>query len=379
MYPAYNNNNNNTKLVSKAYLLSVSHIWHIQNVVLASIILLILGLLVYMLSYLYFKNLYDKKFDKWSLVSDLLIRKAVFYDDDELDGDAMIPVTSRAEKLMSNKHFRKLLVNEIMSAKRSITGISADNLKHLYVQLGLDKYAMSNLSSSRWYIRAKAIQELTVMDMHELVDQIYQYTDDKNDLARMEAQSALIAFNGFEGLNFLGTVTYPISNWQQIKLLQQLSHLPPAYIDMSHWFKSDNSSVIIFTLKLARIYQRFDLYYDIVSCLDHPDPSVRYEAIHCLNEIYTDETSDDFVSRFLGEILKNQLAMIKVMETVGTEKDVEFLLDLLTHENDQIKISAARALVQSNKDGMVSLEKYSREQNQSINEIVMHIKGEVAA
>ena len=332
-----------------------------------------------MLSYMYFKSVYDKKFDKWSLISDLLIRKAVFYDDEESEDDGGIPVTARAEKLMDNKHFRKLLVNEIMSAKRSITGISADNLKHLYVQLGLDKYALGNLSNGRWYIRAKAIQELTIMGMHEFVDQICLYADDKNDLVRMEAQSALIQFNGFDGLHFLETVTYPISNWQQIKLLQQLSHLPPANIDMTQWFKSDNSSVIIFTLKLARIYQRFDLYYDIVSCLDHPDPSVRYEAIHCLNEIYTDETSDDFILRFLGEILKNQLAMIKVMETVGTEKDVMFLLDLLNHENDEIKISAARALVQSNKDGMVSLEKYSKESNDSINDIVMHIKGEVAA
>lgn len=332
-----------------------------------------------MLSYLYFKNFYDKKFDKWSLISDLLIRKAVFYDDEELDGDAMIPVTTRAEKLMSNRHFRKLLVNEIMSAKRSITGISADNLKHLYVQVGLGKYAFNNLSNGRWYIRAKAIQELTVMGMNEFVEQIRICTDDKNDLVRMEAQSALVQFSGFEGLHFLDTVSYPISNWQQIKLLQQLSHLPPANIDMSQWFKSDNSSVIIFTLKLARIYQRFDLYYDIVSCLDHADPTVRYEAIHCLNEIYTEETSDDFISRFLNEILKNQLAMIKVMATVGTEKDVLFLLDLLDHENDEIKIRAARALVQSNKNGMVSLEKYSKEQNQSINEIVMHIKGEAAA
>ena len=91
-----------------------------------------------MLSYMYFKNVYDKKFDKWSLISDLLIRKAVFYDDEESEGDSTIPVATRAENLINNKHFRKLLANEIMSAKRSITGISADNLKHLYVQLGLD-------------------------------------------------------------------------------------------------------------------------------------------------------------------------------------------------------------------------------------------------
>ena len=332
-----------------------------------------------MLSYMYFKSVYDKKFDKWSLISDLLIRKAIFYDDEELEGDAMIPVTSRAEKLMSNKYFRKLLVNEITSAKKSITGISADNLKHLYVQQGLDKYALNNLSSGRWYIRAKAVQELTIMDMHEFVEQICLYTDDKNDLVRMEAQSALVHFNGFDGLHFLDTVTYPISNWQQIKLLQQLSNVSPSQIDMSPWFKSANSTVIVFALKLARTYQRFDLYYDIVSCLDHSDPTVRYEAIHCLKDIYTDETSDDLISRFLHEILKNQLAMIKVMETVGTDKDLLFLLDLLTYENDEIKIHAARALVQSNKDGMISLEKYSREENQSIKEIVMHIKGEIAA
>ncbi|MBV8388779.1 MAG: HEAT repeat domain-containing protein [Mucilaginibacter sp.] len=328
---------------------------------------------------MYFKSVYDKKFDKWSLISDLLIRKAIFYDDEELEGDAMIPVTSRAEKLMSNKYFRKLLVNEITSAKKSITGISADNLKHLYVQQGLDKYALNNLSSGRWYIRAKAVQELTIMDMHEFVEQICLYTDDKNDLVRMEAQSALVHFNGFDGLHFLDTVTYPISNWQQIKLLQQLSNVSPSQIDMSPWFKSANSTVIVFALKLARTYQRFDLYYDIVSCLDHSDPTVRYEAIHCLKDIYTDETSDDLISRFLHEILKNQLAMIKVMETVGTDKDLLFLLDLLTYENDEIKIHAARALVQSNKDGMISLEKYSREENQSIKEIVMHIKGEIAA
>ncbi|HTK21388.1 MAG TPA: HEAT repeat domain-containing protein [Mucilaginibacter sp.] len=332
-----------------------------------------------MLSYLYFKNLYDKNFDKWSLISDLLIRKAVFYDDEELEGDKMIPVTKRAEKLMKNKHFRKLLVNEIMSAKRSITGVSADNLKHLYVQLGLDKYAFDNLLSGRWHIKAKAIQELTVMDMHEFVDQICTYTDDKNDLVRMEAQSALVQFNGFEGLNFLDTLNSPISNWHQIKLLQQLSQLPPANVDMTSWFTTTNSSVIIFTLKLARIYQRFDLYNEILACLNHENPAVRYEAIQCLNEIYTDETSDDLISRFLDEILKNQLAMIKVMATVGTEKDVEFLLDLLNHENDEIKIRAARAIVQSNKDGMISLEKYSQQKNQSINEIVMHIKGELAA
>jgi hypothetical protein len=366
--------------VAKAFLLASFNIaWHIQNIILAGIILLILSLLVYMLSYMYFKSIYDKKFDKWSSISDLLIRKAIFYDDGDVDDEEMISATARAEKLIRDKYFRKLLVNEIISAKKNITGISAENLKHLYVQLGLDKYALDNLNSNRWYIKAKAVQELTVMGMNEFVDQIYANTDDKNDLVRMEAQSALVQFKGFDGLRFLDTVTYPISNWQQIKLLQQLSHLPPSDIDMSPWFKSPNSSVIVFALKLTRNYQRIELHDDIISCLDHSDPWVRIEAIQCFNEIYTDETSDHLISRFLSETLKNQLAMIKVMQTIGTDKDVLFLLDLLSFENDEIKIYAARALVQSSKNGMISLEEYSKEAKYPINEIIMHIKGEIAA
>lgn len=364
----------------KAFVLgSFNLAWHIQNIILAGIILLILTLLVYMLSYMYFKSVYDKKFDKWSSISDLLIRQAIFYEDGDIEDDEMLSATAKAEKLIKEKYFRKLLVNEIISAKKNITGISADNLKQLYVRLGLDKYALTNLNNSRWYVKAKAVQELTVMDMHEFVDLIYSNTDDKNDLVRMEAQSALVQFMGFDGLRFLDTVSYPISNWQQIKLLQQLSHLPPSEIDMAPWFKSANSSVIVFALKLTRNYQRIELHGEIIACLDHSDPWVRIEAIQCLSEIYTDETSDELISRFLNEILKNQLAMIKVMQTIGTDRDVLFLLDLLTYDSDEIKICAARALVQSSKNGLDSLEEYSRKSNHSINGIVMHIKGEIAA
>jgi len=67
----------------------------------------------------------------------------------------LIPVTARAEKLMHDKHFRKLLVNEIISAKKNIAGISADNLKHLYVQLGLEKYALNNLTTADGILKQK--------------------------------------------------------------------------------------------------------------------------------------------------------------------------------------------------------------------------------
>jgi hypothetical protein len=195
----------------------------------------------------------------------------------------------------------------------------------------------------------------------------------------MEAQAAMVQFNGFDGLNFLDAITYPISNWQQIKLLQLLSQQPPSNIDISRWFSSANSSVVIFALKLARNYHRFELHDAIVTCLDNENSQVRLEAIHCLNEIYNDETSNHFITRFLREDIKHQLAMTKVMQTVGSEKDQLFLLDLLAHDNDELKLHAARALANTSSEGLGSLEEYSKKSDQAISQILMHIKGEKAA
>jgi hypothetical protein len=334
-----------------------------------------------MIFYLYFKARIEKKRGKWRMISDMLISKAIFFEDqrDEIEDEILASATTAAKKLVNNRHFREFISEELMSAKKNFSGGSSDSLKDFYLDLDLDKYALENLGSRRWYIKAKAIQELTTMHVDEFIEQIQAFTNDKNDLVRMEAQAALVQFNGFDGLEFLDTITYPISNWQQIKLLQLLSQQPPSNIDIARWFSSDNSSVIIFALKLARNYHRFELHDAIASCLDNEDPQVRLEAIHCLNEIYTDETSDQFIARFLREDIKHQVAMAKVMQTIGTDKDKLFLLDLLTYDSDELKLNAARALANASHDGLVSLEEYSKKSDPAIGQIIMHVKGEKAA
>ncbi|MDB5137293.1 MAG: hypothetical protein JWP37_3896 [Mucilaginibacter sp.] len=352
---------------------------HYQAIVILFIICLMIALLTYMLFYMYFKSKHEKKHVKWRIISDLLIRKAVFYDDDDEEAETLIPVTKRAEKLMRNKHFRALLTAEILSAKKNITGTSAENLIHLYQQLNLEKYALKNLKSRYWYIKAKAIQELTVMEMKEFQTLLYPFTNNHNELVRMEAQTAIVQFQGFEGLRFLDIIIYPISDWQQIKLLQQLSNVPPVYIDIDGWLKSANSSVVVFALKLARNYHRFELHDLILSCLDHPNPEVRLQAIHCLCEMYTDETSDQLISRFLKESFRHQLAMIKAMQNIGSEKDILFLLSLLDDDNHEMKLSAARALASIGKSGLTSLQDHVKSAGYPLNEILMQIKGELAA
>ncbi len=361
-----------------AYIVKV----HYQLIAIFSIACLMTSILIYMLCYMFYKSRYEKKYVQWRTITDRLIQKAVFYwDDDEQEKDenTMIPVTARAKKLMRRRQFRKLLTEEIQSAKKNITGTAADNLKHLYRQLQLDKYALKNLKSPLWHIKAKAIQELMLMEAKEYEDKLFPFTNHQNDFVRMEAQTAMVQFYGFAGLRFLDIISYPISNWQQIKLLQQLSLMPPADVSFDNWFKSENNSVVVFALKLARNYHRFDLHDQILPCLDHPSSQVRLEAIQCLREIYTDGTSDELTSRFLNEDIKNQLMMIKAIQQIGSERDIAFLLQLLDSENDEIKLFAARALANNGKNGLESLEKHAESAGDTLNQMVMQIKGEIAA
>jgi hypothetical protein len=354
--------------------------WKVQDVALAAVVTLMTCLLVFMLVYMYIKSRREKKQDKWRMISDMLINKAIFYEDrDEIEDQIIASVMTAAQELIVNRHFRKFVAQELVSAKKNISGASADSLKQFYLQLGLDKYALRNLDSRQWYVRAEAIQELTIMHTDEFIGQLHIHTNDKNEYVRMEAQAAMVQFKGFEGLNFLDDIGYPLSNWQQIKLLQLLSLKPPSTISMDKWFKSTNNTVVIFALKLTRNYRRFELHDAITECLDHEDADVRYEAIRCLNEIYTDETSDHLIARFLQQGLKHQVAIARAMQNVGSKKDEMFLFDLLTHESDELKLHAARALANASQDGLLSLEQYSKESEEAIGQILMHIKGENAA
>lgn len=334
-------------------------------------------LLVFILIFIYLKNKHEKKYAKYKIISGLLIRKAVFFDGIMLE-ETLIPVTKRATKLMVNNRFRKLFTEDLITAKNNITGTSAENLKHLYRQLNLHKNAFQDLKSTRWHIKAKAIQELNLMEIIEFKDNLSPFTNHKTELVRMEAQTALIQFTGFEGLQFLDTITYSISEWQQIKLLQKLSNLPPVHIKIDDWLKSTNNSVVVFALKLARNYHHFELHDLILTCLDHSDAQVRQQAIYCLGEIYTNETSIHLISRFWREGLKHQLLIIKALKNIGSENDIPFLLTLLPIDNYEMKLAAVEALAFNGKKGLSSLNSYCKKDIE-IHNISMQVKEELVA
>lgn len=331
-----------------------------------------------MLVYLLIKRKKRLSYKKWANIADLFINNAIFSDEDE-DGSLEMAITqNRAKKLMVHKRFRMQLSDKIISAAKSLSGQSTLNLQKFYLTLALDKYALDKVSSYSWHIRAKGIQEIGIMGLKGYLTKVYGYTNNKNDLVRAEAQITVLKLFGFEGLRFLDVITYQLTEWHQIRLLHELFHYPQEkFTGIDKWLKSDNTSVTVFALKLARIYHRFELYAEISACLNHPDPKVRFHAIQTLEDVYMEDTAGKLNARFDQEDIKNQLAIAKALQSVGSEDDIQGLIIYLYTDNIELKIAFARTLASIGEAGVDALHTHPEADQFPLNEIILQIDEEL--
>lgn len=357
-------------------MITQPHFFHLANLFFSSLILLFIAII---LVAVFFRITYDGKRQKWKLMADLLIRKTIFLEEDEeFQKASEIALTPRTVKHLKNPDFRKLLTTELTNARKNVSGSSADNLVRLYLQLNLHQNALANLKMGKWHIKALAIQELSIFGLKENLTRIYRYTNHSNDLLRMEAQVAIVRLSGFEGLRFLDLISYPLSEWQQIKLLHELAHVPPENFNgIEKWLKSENQTVIIFGLKLCRLYHRFELHDSVCACLVNEEPQVRLQAIYTLGKIYNEQTSGILIARLLKEELRHRMAIIKVLQDIGTNDDIPVLLDQLRCEDAALKQVAACALAKIGSEGLAGLLQHEHAKEYPLTEIIAQIKNEV--
>lgn len=313
--------------------------------------------------------------DRWESIINLVINTAIFSEEEDQDGDSLssvIPLSKEIYKLNDNSSFRELLTTKIIEASKSFSGTAVVNLKKLYLQLSLHLYAAKNLKSVRWNIRAKAIQEIGLMDLKDLLPELHTFANDKNELIRIEAQVSILKIVGFSGLSFLDTAVYEISNWNQILLLKELAELPPEEFNgVDNWLASNNVSVVTFALKLASKYPLFSLYGNIINCLSHSDEEVRFHAIRTLTSVYTPDTTNELKKIFNGETLRNQKEIVKTLQSIGGEDDIPFLMDQLACNDLDLKKIVAHSVKNMSPNGIEYLKSHYAANEYPLNQIII--------
>lgn len=252
---------------------------------------------------------------------------------------------------------RNLLISELAETSKKFRGATMDNILWLFEKMDLRKQLLKNLQNKKWHKKAKAIQQLAYLQQKNFINIILPFTNHENDLLRTEAQIAVVKMTGFEGLEFLSKVTYPVSEWQQLRLIEELSsHRCNSLENIHDWLKSENISVVNFALRLVEIYQQFDFYEEVKTCLSHPSMSVCKNAILTISNISNETTADLLVACFAGYDASIQMEILKILQSNGTESQLSFLFSILNHPDDSYKLQAAKAILQISDTGMPAIE-----------------------
>lgn len=289
-----------------------------------------------------------------------------------------IDIPKKFYRLLDDPKARQVAIDELTNCKKNFSGVVAENIVALYNKLGLREDSLKKMQNKRkWHMQARGIQELYLMDQKNLLTKIYRETNSKNEFVRSEAQIAIIYMTGFNGLRFLDVISYPLTLWQQIKLLEQL-RLFGKKEDLSdripQWLQSKNETVVVFALRLAAEYQQYAVKDAVMDCLVHPSGAVRTRAIKTLIILADEQTPFILTGYFSKENFDNQAHMLDSLVNMATDEQAPFLERLLDAPDNIIKLKAAVVLAGNCTNGMSVLEKRAWAEPEPFERILRHVK-----
>ncbi len=279
-------------------------------------------------------------------IADLICEIAICETPEELDEVYQQPQFQAHLKKYLQTHFeRTVLIKELAETCKKISGNAESNIQWLFKKTGLEKDLLRQLKRKHWSDKAEAIQHLAALKQNNNLRKIFYYTNHANLLVRMEAQVAVVNLTGFKGLRFLNVISHPITPWQQLELLNELSQqTPDEFEKLGNWLQSENESVRDFSLRLTGIYQRYEQYDAVVANLFHSSNLICRQALKTISKIYNEETAPLLISLFPKYEKNEQLLIVNILKDIGSENDLPFLKTILSHPDNEYKLAASKTI-----------------------------------
>lgn len=277
-----------------------------------------------------------------------ILTNFLFGENVERDSAEYKKMVSTIKGKLDTKLQRKTFVKVLIELHKNLTGQSAKSLEFLYQDLKLQKHAFRAIKKGRWFEKAYAFLTLSEFNVRESADIIMKYTDVRNKILRDEAQFALIRLLGIQGLKFVPKVTTIISNWQQLRILEQLKRMHRDDIpSFRPWLKNKNFSVVVFGLKLIAYFNQVDARDDIVGLLDHEDDRVQKTALYAIAKLQLEDTTKHIIENYdRFEDPKLKIQSIRTLMEILNPADKDFFFDRLKDDIYEVVLYSAKALDQ---------------------------------
>lgn len=271
-------------------------------------------------------------------------------EEEEISAEQQV-IINRLKECIKDPFRRKILIAVLLKLKNEISGEIAESIHKLYFHTGLVNFALSRLKHKKWFVIAKGIRELKQFHVKEAHDEVIVHINHPRREVRKEMQLYMVNLFYFEGLDFLDVLETPLSEWDQIQLLEVLQRMENQNIsNIKFWLNSSNDSVIIFALKLAKIYNQFEAKDELINLLYHINKKIRLESIHVLSYLNALEAKEILKNNIEERSPEEQIAFFKMMEDLYEQTDEPFVMQYIHHEIFEIKVSTLKILKVLNRE-----------------------------
>ncbi|MDB4289675.1 hypothetical protein N9887_01185 [Flavobacteriaceae bacterium] len=271
-----------------------------------------------------------------------------------------------------NKFDKSILLKTIFKIHNDMTGDIAEKLKMLYIELELVDESIKKIKSSKWHIQIIGMRELSDMRIKDVADDIGLLSLNKNEILRREAQLALVKINGFQALDFLNNLTYTLSEWQQLLLLETIQYfnennLPP----LEPLLKSENDSVVLFVLKICTIFNLIRLKDNLIQLLNHENEQLRIEAIEVIGELQITDSLAILKIKYAESTKPVQLKIIELFGKIADKTSIPYLAKKLQLYDYETNLQVLRAI--NSIEGKQKLEELKSSLTSKQQNLLLHV------
>lgn len=269
------------------------------------------------------RDLSDRKTELTPLIRNYLLQQVESTKENEAD---LLWTKMEIRNFLNNPLDRKVITEIMLEVQRDGLPETRKQISALYQYFGLHDRALQQLESRKWDTVSRAISELTEMQVSQAYDAIKAHINSKNSVVRKQAQLATVQLKE-EGIQFfLDTARYPISQWQQVKILEILTSnsefTVPSFRD---WLVSENQEVVLFALRLIRVFRQMDAQQALLMFLNHKSERIQVAAVECIGDFQYDPARWSLRSIYKKASSELKIHILHALQAIGNTEDISWL------------------------------------------------------
>ncbi len=281
------------------------------------------------------------------------------------------------QKDLADDFNRETIKDEIIHLHENFRGETAERLEEIYTALNFHMDSIKKLKNKRWYVIAKGMREIALMNVKMALPDVTGFINNKNEILRMEARISIMKLSVQDPLSFLSRETTLLTGWDTANIYSMLTKMPEKLMpDFSTWLDSPNKSVVLFCIQMIGTFRQQESQNKLLELLKSKEEYIRIAAIKALRALNAVAAERPLIEIYENEGLSIRLEILKTLESIGSSYSAPFLEKIIRQplEDYPLSIQAVRALRANGANGLSIVEQIFQQSGPQIQLVINHAK-----